>query len=42
MALWCMIARLDSKSRLPSEGGGLGLIPSRASGDYMDLYINKA
>ncbi len=26
-----MVARLDSKSRLPPEGSGLGSIPSRAT-----------
>lgn len=29
MGLWCMVARENSKFSLPSEGGGLGSIPSR-------------
>ena len=36
-ALWCMVARLDSKSRLASEAAGVGSIPTRVTMKYDNM-----
>ena len=38
MGLWCMVARGNSKFPLPSEGGGLGSIPSRPTHLITNAY----